>query len=91
MLSGSAKINERTGQIQGARLRGENVTFWINTGTGPSAVRHEFNGKVEGDTIIGILRVHAGKKVEQAPFTARRLAPGKLDLSSAPDRFAPLA
>jgi len=91
MLSGTAKINDRTGQIQGARLRGENVTFWINTGTGQAAVRHEFNGKVEGDTITGTLRVHAGKKVDQAPFTARRLAPGKLDLSFAPDQFAPLA
>lgn len=90
MLSGSARINDRTGQIQGARLRGENVTFWINTGSGPTTVRHEFTGKVEGDTITGTLRVHAGKKVDQAPFTAKRLAPGKLDLSLAPAQFAPL-
>lgn len=83
LLSGSAKINDQTAQIQGARLRGEDVTFWLTVGSGPAAIRHEFNGRVQGDTISGTLRVHAGKKVEQAVFNAKRTAPGKIDLSMA--------
>ncbi|MCC6535732.1 MAG: class I SAM-dependent methyltransferase [Burkholderiales bacterium] len=82
MLSGNAKINERTAQIQGARVRGEDVTFWLTLGSGASAVRHEFNGKVQGDTLAGTLRVHAGKKVDQAAFSAKRTGPGKLDLGA---------
>jgi methylase of polypeptide subunit release factors len=80
MLSGSGRIDERSAQLQGARVRGEEVTFWLTLGSGASAVRHEFNGRIHGDTIDGIVRVHAGKKVAQAPFTARRTGPGKLDL-----------
>jgi hypothetical protein len=82
MLSGNARINDSAAQLQGARVRGEDVTFWLTVGSGASAVRHEFNGRVQGDTINGTLRVHAGKKVEQAVFTAKRTAPGKLDLGS---------
>jgi hypothetical protein len=82
MLSGSARINDQTAQIQGARLRGEDVTFWLTIGSGATAIRHEFNGRVQGDTISGTLRVHANKKVEQSVFTAKRTAPGKIDLSA---------
>jgi len=81
MLSGNAQVNQRPAQIQGARVKGEDVTFWLVTGTGPSAIRHEFNGKVQGDTLTGTVRVHAGKKVDQAQFSAKRVAPGKLELS----------
>jgi len=83
MLNGNAKINDRSAQIQGARVRGEDVTFWLTTGSGAGAVRHEFNGRVQGDAITGIVRVHAGKKVDQATFTAKRTSQGKLDLGQA--------
>jgi hypothetical protein len=82
MLSGNGRVNDKSAQLQGARVRGEDVTFWLTVGSGASAVRHEFNGRVQGDTINGTLRVHAGKKVDQATFTARRTAPGKLDLGA---------
>ena len=88
MLSGKARINDRDAQIQGARLRGEDVTFWLTLGSGPTAVRHEFVGRVQGDTINGTLRVHSGKRVDQAVFTAKRLAPGKIDLSGSPPTVA---
>jgi hypothetical protein len=82
MLSGNARINDRAAQLQGARVRGEDVTFWLTIGSGTNAVRHEFNGRLQGDTINGTLRVHAGKKVDQAVFTAKRTAPGNLDLGA---------
>jgi hypothetical protein len=84
MLNGTARINDRAAQIQGARLRGEDVTFWLTLGSGPTAVRHEFVGRVQGDTINGTLRVHAGKKVDQAVFSAKRVAPGKIELGARP-------
>lgn len=83
MLSGSARINDKSAQIQGARLRGEDVTFWLLLGSGATAVRHEFVGRVQGDSINGTLRVHAGKKVDQAGFTAKRVAPGRIELGQA--------
>jgi hypothetical protein len=82
ILSGKGRINERSAQLQGARVRGEDVTFWLTTGSGANAVRHEFNGRIQGDAITGTLKVHAGKSVEQTRFTAKRTAPGKLDLGA---------
>jgi len=90
MLNGSAKINDRSAQIQGARVRGEDVTFWLTTGSGAAAVRHEFNGRVQGDAITGTVRVHAGKKVDQATFTAKRTGPGKLDLGMTDPGMSPV-
>ena len=83
ILSGKGQINAANAHLQGARVRGEDVTFWLTTGSGASAVRHEFNGRIQGDTINGTLKVHAGKSVEQARFTAKRTAAGKLDLGAA--------
>jgi hypothetical protein len=40
---------------------------------------------MQGDTITGTLKVHAGKNVEQSRFTAKRTAPGKLDLGAVPE------
>ena len=88
MLNGTARINDRTAQIQGARVRGEDVSFWLTLGSGPTAVRHEFMGRVQGDTINGTVRVHAGKRVDQAVFTAKRLAPGKLELGQVSPAYA---
>ena len=88
MLNGTARINDRSAQIQGARVRGEDVTFWLTIGSGPTAVRHEFMGRVQGDTINGTLRVHAGKRVDQAVFSAKRLAPGKIELGEARPAYA---
>jgi hypothetical protein len=88
MLSGTARINDKSAQIQGARVKGEDVTFWLTLGSGPSAVRHEFAGRVQGDTINGTLRVHAAKRVDQAVFTAKRVAPGKIDLGGASPAYA---
>ena len=82
MLNGTARINDRSAQIQGARLRGEDVTFWLTLGSGPTAVLHEFVGRVQGDAMNGTLRIHAGKKVDQAVFSAKRLAPGKIEFGA---------
>jgi methylase of polypeptide subunit release factors len=88
MLNGTARVNDRSAQIQGARVRGEEVTFWLTLGSGATAVRHEFNGRIQGDAINGTLRVHAGKKVDQAVFTAKRTAAGKIELGAASTRSA---
>jgi autotransporter translocation and assembly factor TamB len=90
MLNGTARVNERTAQIQGARVRGEDVTFWLTTGSGAAAVRHEFVGRIQGDTINGTLRVHAGKKVDQTVFSAKRTAPGKIEIGAVPAPAVPV-
>lgn len=84
MLSGKALLNQKPAELMSGRLRGDVVTFWLSTGSGAASVRHEFTGKVAGDTISGTVRVHAGKTVEQAPFTAQRTKMGKLEITSAP-------
>lgn len=84
MLSGKALVNQKPAELMSGRLRGDEVTFWLSTGSGAASVRHEFTGKVAGDTISGTVRIHAGKTVEQAPFSAKRTRMGKLEITSAP-------
>ena len=82
MLHGTARINARSAQIQNARVRGEDVTFSLTTGTGAAAVRHEFAGRIQGDAISGTLHLRAGNKVEQTVFTAKRIAPGRIEIGA---------
>jgi len=83
MLEGTAKFGDRTAKLQGARMRGESATFWATLGSGASAVRHEFNGRVQGDTMTGTVRIHTDKDVKQTSFTATRVAPGKMIIGEA--------
>ena len=89
MLHGTARINERIARIEGARVRGEDVTFALTTGTGMAAVRHEFAGRIQDHAINGTLRVRAGKKVDQAVFTAKRIALGKIEIEAPKTSPAP--
>ena len=86
MFEGTAKLTDRAGKIQGGRVRGEGVTFWVASGSGPTATRHEFVGKVSGDAMSGAVRIHGEKGVlKQATFSASRTAPGKMRTSGRDD------
>jgi len=81
MLNGSARLNGKVARVQGGRLRGNDVTFWVVT-EGP-IVRHEFNGRINGDIISGTVTIHSDKESSRrAGFTATRSAPGNARLSA---------
>jgi len=89
MLDGNGRVGDRPGRVQGGRVRGEDLTFWVATGQGPTLQRLEFVGKVKGNEMSGIVRIHGEKDVRQGTFSATRPAPGVMRQSAAePQRLA---
>jgi hypothetical protein len=76
MVEGVARAGNRREVLQDMKLRGEDISFSLGmTLDGAGFVRHEFRGKVRGDTIVGTVRVslppHEAKPVEM-PWRAVR-------------------
>jgi hypothetical protein len=80
-LEGTAAIGGRTARLWDARLYGERVGFTLTYAPGGSDARvenddgeraHRFEGRVEGDTIAGLVTVGIGRSRRQLPFRAAR-------------------
>ena len=83
MVEGVARAGERREVLEGMTLRGADITFALNiTLDQLGLTRHEFTGKVEGDQIVGTVKVTpAGQPPLTMPWRARR--------SERSDYFAP--
>jgi Methyltransferase domain len=83
MVEGVARAGERREVLEGMTLRGVDVTFALNiTLDGLGLTRHEFNGKVEDDQIVGTVTV---TPADQSPLTI----PWRARRSERSDYFAP--
>ena len=80
-LEGSAAIGSRTARLWEGRLDGERIGFTLTYGPGGDAApiehddaerAHRFDGRVEGDTIAGLVTVGIGRFRRQMPFKAVR-------------------
>ena len=60
------------------RLNGDQITFTTQPKGSPGNQRHEFTGKVEGDTITGTVRIGEGANVRQASWSAKVTARGAM-------------
>jgi len=83
MVEGVARAGDRREVLEGMTVRGADVTFALNiTLDQLGLTRHEFSGKVEGDQIVGTVKVTpAGQSPLTMPWRARR--------SERSDYFAP--
>ncbi|HET6493036.1 MAG TPA: methyltransferase domain-containing protein [Burkholderiales bacterium] len=72
MISGTVKTNGREGALQNPRLRGDRISFSFSAPVDGAPVKHEFTGKVEGDTIAGTARLSGGRIQAQLDWSARR-------------------
>jgi hypothetical protein len=60
------------------KLKGDQITFTTLAKGGPGNQRHEFTGKVDGDTITGTVRVGEGSSARETNWTAKLIARGEL-------------
>jgi hypothetical protein len=82
-LEGEMRSGGTTTRIFG-NVNGEQVTLatvpkGVPGGTGP---RHEFSGRLVGDTIEGTVKIGEGAEAKPGPFTAKLLARGELRRAS---------
>jgi Methyltransferase domain len=73
-VEGAARTGDRREVLEGMTLRGADITFALNiTLDQLGLTRHEFRGKVEGDQIVGAVKVTpAGQSPVTMPWRARR-------------------
>ena len=76
ILEGTARIGAETTLLRG-RMNGEQVTF-TTLPKGGSGQRHEFTGRVSGDTMQGTVTIGEGASARQAKWTAKLTAPAAL-------------
>ena len=73
-VEGVARAGDRREVLEGMTLRGADITFALNVTLDQLGLtRHEFSGKVEGDQIVGTVKVTpAGQAPLTMPWRARR-------------------
>jgi hypothetical protein len=81
ILEGTLRAGSVSTRVFG-RVNGEQVTFTALPKGSPGGLRHEFSGRVTGDTIAGTLRLGESGAVKQVPFTAKLVARGELRRAS---------
>ena len=77
ILEGSVRFGTASTQLRG-RVNGEQVTFTTQPKGSPGGQRHEFTGRVSGDTMQGTVRIGEGSAVRQANWSAKLAARGEL-------------
>ena len=75
-LGGTSVPGRRSGRIEAGAMKGEEIRFFLVADEGGRALRHEYRGRVGGDSIRGIVRLAGG---EELPWSATRIRRGKIE------------
>jgi hypothetical protein len=82
VLEGNMRSGKDSTLVRG-RLLGDQITFIAQPKGSPGNQRHEFKGRVNGDTIEGTVRIGEGNAVREAKWTAKLVERGAMQ--RAPD------
>ena len=74
VITGSASAGGRPVRLQDARLRGGEIRFAVTLEVNGSPVKHEFTGKVAGETVTGSVRLSGARLQGQHEWNAQRIA-----------------
>lgn len=74
MISGSARVNGRTVQMQNARLRGAELSFAFTAEVNGMPVKHEFSGRYDGGRIVGQVLLSGSRLAASVEWVAERAA-----------------
>jgi hypothetical protein len=77
ILEGSLRGGSESAILRG-RLNGDQITFTTQPKGSPGNQRHDFTGKVDGDTMTGTVRIGEGANVRQANWSAKLTARGEM-------------
>lgn len=72
-ITGTLTSAGRTAKIEGGRLAGAKIRFSAAIGSGREALRHEFTGRVEDNTIQGEVALGTGTTLRRLPWKAVRV------------------
>jgi SAM-dependent methyltransferase len=72
MLSGTARAGGAMAQLEGGRVSGDALRFALTTENGGRIVRHEFQGRVNGDAIVGRVKLDGNVELDWRASRIRR-------------------
>jgi len=73
-FSGTARVNGRAVKIEGAKLRGDELTFSFAAEVNGVAIKHEFNGRVSGNEMTGQVALSGSRMAARVEGTAESAA-----------------
>ncbi len=82
ILRGTASVAGTGARFGSGKMRGEDISFVLVAEIDGRAVRHEFSGRVSGDSISGRVALH-GTAPAQSEWRAGRVTRGKMDVNGA--------
>lgn len=71
VLDGKSRVGGRPARLEGGRMRGDEIRFMLTAEAGGRTLRHEFRGRVQGDTIRGKVKLPGGESEWAATRTRR--------------------
>ena len=78
MLDGTVRSGADSAQLRGRITNGDQITFTTQSKGSPGNQRHEFTGRITGDTIAGTVRIGEGAAAKLAIWNATLVARGEL-------------
>ncbi|MCW5606305.1 MAG: class I SAM-dependent methyltransferase [Burkholderiales bacterium] len=87
MISGTARIGGRSVKLQNARLRGDQISFTFAAEVNGAQVKHDFTGRVAGDSIVGDAALSGSRIRSRLEWDAKRAAPAAGAAPSIPFPF----
>lgn len=82
MLQGAPLVAGKGARFSGGRMRGENISFTLVADIDGREVRHEFSGRVAGDSISGWVVLNGTVPAVQTEWRAARTTRGKLNINT---------
>lgn len=76
-IDGAVRVGAGSARASG-KMRGEQINLVALPRIGEKQVRHEFTGRVRGDTIEGTVKIGEGSAQRQVAWTAKQTARGEL-------------
>lgn len=78
MLEGSLSAGKASAPLRGHILDGDQITFTTQAKASPGGRRHEWTGRIAGDTMQGTVRIGDGASAREAKWTAKLVQRGEM-------------
>ena len=78
ILEGTVRTGAESVALRGRVTNGDQITFTTQPKGSAGGQRHEFNGRISGDTMQGTVRIGEGASARQASWTAKLAQRGEL-------------
>jgi hypothetical protein len=73
-VTGTVTVGGRAAKLQSARLRGDEIRLSFTAEVNGAPVKHEFGGKVSGETVVGSAQLSGARVQAQHDWSAQRAA-----------------